>query len=153
MSDYADILTRSRADLPKPKTLPTGTWGLVGRNASFVAPKEEGGNARVLFFYRAEEPFDDVSSSELESLGADYDFSINDLVHTIWIENDADWEKKVYPHLEKHDGWLQGQNVQEDLKNFKNTRITAFVQDKMITNRTTGETRVDNALSNFVRAA
>jgi hypothetical protein len=152
-SDYADIMNRSRTELPKPKILPVGTWGLIGRNAAWIAPKDETVNGRVLFFYRAEEPFDDVSTAELEALGADYDFSINDLVHTVWIENDADWEKKVYPHLEKHEGWQQGGTVQEDLKNFRNTRITSFLSERVVTSKVTGESHVENSLSNFARAA
>lgn len=148
MGDYASILTKSYAELPKPKLLPTGSWLLKGRNASYIEPKEDK-NGKVLFFYKASEAMDDVSEAELEALGADYDIQMNDLVHTIYIESDADWEKKVIPFLKRHDGWVPGENLVEGLKNFRNCGIVAYVGEKSFTDNS-GEFRTENNVSNFV---
>lgn len=151
MTDYQELLKKSWDELPKPKLLPVGSWGLRGRNAAFVEAKEEGKNSKVIFFYQATGPMEDVSETELEALGADYDFAINDLTFTVWVESAADFRKKVEPHLAKHAGWTPGANPQEGLKNFKNSEVVAFVGEKTFTRD--GTTIIDNDLKNFVSPA
>lgn len=148
MGDYAAILQTSYAELPKVKLLPGGSWLLGGRNAAYIEPKEDK-SGKVLFFYKAREAMDDVSEAELEALGAEYDIAMNDLVHTIYIESDVDWEKKVIPFLKRHDGWTPGVNLVEGLKNFKSTVIVAYVGQKSFTDQS-GEFRTENTVSNFV---
>lgn len=146
---YTDILTTSWNELPKPQLLPLGSWLLKGKNAVYFPKKEgEDKNARVAFFYKAVEPMADVLETELEALGPDYDFQMNDLSHQIWIESSADWQKKVYKFLEKHAGWTPGANPQEALKNFQKTEVVAYMGERSYVRD--GETVTDNSLSTFV---
>lgn len=149
MSDYASIMTTSWDELPKPKLLPEGSWYVKGRNAAYIEPKGDG-SPKVVFFYKVVEPMTDVSAVALEALGADYDFSINDLVHTIYVESTADWQKKVLPHLAKHSGFVPGPNPQEALKNFKGTEVVTYLGQRQWQDKTTGEEHIDNAMSGFL---
>jgi hypothetical protein len=89
--DYDDLLNRTWDDIPEPVLLPGGTWMVAGKTAALVRPKEEGKSLKILFGLKAKEPVN-VAQEELDELG-DYDITINDLQHTIYIENASDWDK------------------------------------------------------------
>lgn len=147
MSDaHSDILNKSWADIPQPKVLPVGTWLLQGRNASFIPKKEDSTlSARVLFFYRAKEPMDDVNQDELAALGDNYDFDNNDIVKQFWVDRPKDWDA-VRRHLELHGVEISG-SIQDTLKRFKNTEVLAYLNTKTFTSN--GESKVDNDPTSF----
>lgn len=145
--DYGDILNRSWNEIPEPQTLPNGSWVLKGRNASYVAAREEGKNSKVLFFYTPTEPTDDVDREALAELGDGYDISQNQIAYTIWIEFAKDWDK-VRKHLAKHGVDVDSMTIDQSLKAFKNTIVVANLEQRSYTNNA-GETVLENSPSNF----
>lgn len=151
VSDYGDILDTVWDDIPEDKLLPTGSWLLGGRNASYVGPKvnDDGSktNGKVLFFYVPKEPVEGVDLSEIEDLGPDYDVTENQVVYTSWIEFNRDWDK-VRKHLALH-GLTDGtQSIRAALKAFKGTEVIAHVDVRTYKNRN-NETVTENAATNF----
>lgn len=149
--NYADITKLSWDNIPEVKLLPDGSYRLRGRNASFLAAKEEGQNARVLFFLVPQEPMDDVDASELEALGADYDITSNQVVHTIWIERPQDWNKvKAFLTLAGVD--VTKQSIAESLKEFKNSELYAHLTSRTFKDKN-DESREENVASQFQKVA
>lgn len=146
-ADYGDILDKVWGDIPEPSTLPNGSWLLKGRNASYVAPKDDTQNGKVLFFYTPQEPTDDVDAEELAALGEDYDITENQITYTIWIEFGKDWDK-VRQHLAKHGVEDSTVSIRDSLKAFKGTQVVAQVGTRTYTDRN-GETQVENTASSF----
>lgn len=106
--DYSDLLNMTWDDIPKEQVLPNGPWLLAGKNVAFVRPRKEDQSPKVLFTYKAKEPSPEVNQDELEEMvGSGYDFTINDLNMTFYIESPKDWDK-VRVHLEKHGLSLSG---------------------------------------------
>lgn len=145
VESYDDILDRTWDEMPETKVLPDGDWLLKGRNAAFVAPKGDG-NAKVLFFYTPEQAMEDVDPSALEALGEDYDLKDNQIVFTIWIENNRDWQA-VRRHLAKH-GVDPTLTIREQFKKFRGTETIARVGLRTFTNAA-GESVPENTASDF----
>lgn len=123
--NYADIANQSWDDIPEPQFLPNGSYRLALRNISYK-PAEGEKNGRVLFFYTAKEPMDDVEVKELEALGENYDIEENDVVFTIWIEKKKDWDK-VRKHLALHGVATAGRDMVETLKGAKGAEVMAYL--------------------------
>lgn len=152
--DYDDILNRTWEDVPEPELLPAGGWLLVGGNVSLIKPKEDGKSAKILFSYKAKEPVS-VADDLLEELG-DYDFSINDLNYTVYIENASDWDK-VRKHLA-----LSGVEIDNKAKivneagklsfakAFRGSEVVADVGQRSYEN-SEGNTIWQNSLSKFAK--
>lgn len=149
MTDYTEILSRSWDDIPEPKTLPVGSWRLRGRNAAFLPAKGEA-SPRVLFFYEAQEPMDDVDTVALDTLGADYDLAENDIVATFWVQRSKDWDA-VRKHLALHGIETSGKSQKETFDAFKGSEVIAYLNEKSYTNDQ-GVTSVSNVPSNFAKA-
>lgn len=151
--DYDDIMNRTWDDIPQPQLLPGGGWLIKGRNAGFMKAAEEGKSAKVIFFYTAKEPVT-VGQDLLDEMG-DYDFAINDLSYTIYIETAADWDK-VRKHLEKHGVELSGKLFNDAgklafSKKFAGAEVTAEIGQRSYENND-GETIWQNTLSKFQKA-
>lgn len=144
--EYDDILNRQWGDIPEVSMLPSGSWVLKAKNATYKAPTENG-NAKVLFFFIPKEPMDDVSEQALADLGADYDFASNQIVYTQWIEGPRDWAA-VRDLLGKLDVDMEGLTIQQSLKAVKGHEVVAFVDERSYTNRS-GQSVTENTAANF----
>lgn len=147
--NYTDIMKTQWNEIPEPKTLPVGSWLLGGRNASFVASKEEGQDSKFLFFYTPREPMDDVDEEQLAALGPEYDITENDVVYTIWVNRKRDFDK-VRKHLAKHGIEVNpAEAIEDTLKLFRNTQIIAYLNQRSFTNKA-GEVVTENQPTSFV---
>lgn len=150
---YADLLNRQWDDLPEVAPfLPVGTWRLKGSNISYTpADEDEDKSARVVFFYEAVDPMDDVNEGELEALGEDYDYSNNDVAKQFYINREKDW-LSVRKHLELHGLDTKGMSMPDSFALFNKTKPTvmAWLGTKTFTNRS-GETVTQNDPSQFAR--
>lgn len=149
---YEAIAETSWDDIPEPKILPKGTWKLRGKNAKRMNGGE--GTDYVLFFYKAEEPMSDVDDADLDALGKDYDFNINDLSFRIYIETLADY-RKVQAFLSKHgvepsvdESTGKAEGIDATLKKFKNSEVLSVLGKRTFKDKT-GELRTDNTLTAF----
>lgn len=148
VNDYNDLLNTAWDEIPEIKLLPTGSYLLKGKNASFQAPKQEGQNAKVLFFYIPVDAIE-VDAEALAELGDDYDISENQVVYTIWIENSGDWNK-VREHLAKHGIEDGSQSIGDSLKkSFRGTQVVGHIDIDTYTPKGGGETRIQNKVDNF----
>lgn len=150
MADYDDILNRTWDDIPEPQLLPNGGWMLSGANVALVKPKEDNQALKVLFSYKAKQPTN-VADDLLEELG-EYDFTINDLTFTIYVETAADWSK-VKKHLAKHGVEVSGALFNEAgklafAKAFRGSEVIAEVGQRSYEDAA-GETIWQNTLSKF----
>lgn len=150
-TDYQSILNESWNNIQESIVLPVGSWLLRCRNASIQPSKSAEGNPSALFVYEPKEPMADVSEEALKELGADYNFSENRVFFRIWLETGAD-KDGLRKHLAKHGVNTEGMTIGESLKAVKGTEIVAYLQQKQITNKQTGDTRVENDPQNFVVA-
>jgi hypothetical protein len=141
--NYDDILDRAWDDLPEPVHL-FGDWVLVGKNAAFMKG-ENGKKSRQLFFFGVAEPLD-VDPEFLAELGDEYDLGMNQIVHTIYIDNDRDWND-VRRFLRNVGVDTEGLSVKESLKAFTGTRVAASLGVR--TYVVNGEARTDNVASRF----
>ncbi len=149
VDSYDDILDRSFDELQDDKILPLGFWILRLRNAHFMAPREEGQSAQILFFYHPVEPTDDVDADELAALGEDYDYTENQIVFKVWIEGNRSW-KDLMNHLKKHSGvdWDAG-SIREVIKTgVKGSEVTARLGERTFESNY-GELIVENVASDF----
>jgi hypothetical protein len=148
---YADLVNRQWDDLPEiADYLPVGTWLLKSKNvAYFPGDEDEDKSARVVFFYEAKEPMDDVSAEELEALGGDYDFSNNDIAKQFYINRDKDWVG-VKKHIELHGVDTKGLSMPDSFKAFRNTEVMAYLGTRTYKNRS-GESVTENDPSQFAR--
>lgn len=150
-ADYGDILDRTFEDLPEDKLLPGGSWLLKGRSAGYSAPREEGKNGKVLFFYIPQAPMEGVDTAELEALGPDYDVSENQIVFTIWIEFNRDW-RKVENHLRVHGTYDPTKSIKENFKAFRGSEVVAHLDTRTYERKApdgTKESVTENSASNF----
>lgn len=126
MSDYADIANLSWDEIQETKPVPEGSYLLRGSNAVFQPSKEEGKSPAVMFVHSVKEPMDDVSVSELEELGADYDLTENKTFTKVFIEDGSSW-MKVKSILEKH-GIKTSGKVLDDLKKVKGAEVIGHLK-------------------------
>lgn len=152
MSDgnYEDILQGGWDGVPEPKILPNGSWQLNLRNASFIPKNEEDEKSkpRVLFFYTAQSPMQDVDDEELKKLG-DYEFENTDLVHTIYIERRVDWDK-VKRHIALHSGVQLLDSIQDTLKKgVRNAKVIGYLNDQTYKDKRTGKMVTKNVVTEF----
>ncbi len=149
VESYDDILDRSFDDLQDDKLLPGGLWVLRLRNAHYMAPREEGQSAQILFFYKPVEPTDDVDTDELEALGEDYDYTENQIVFKVWIEGGRSW-KDLQRHIKKHAGvdW-DLPSIREVIKTgVKGSEVVARLGERTFENNF-GELVAENVASDF----
>jgi hypothetical protein len=146
MSDYQDILNRSWGEMPESKNLPVGFWLLRAQNAVFK-PGGENMNDRVLFFYTAVEPSDDVDEDAIAELGPDYDYTENDIVHTFWVEKARDW-RNVEDHLALHGIDDKELTVAASLKAVKGTSVMGYLDVRTFEDRA-GNMRTENNITAF----
>jgi len=133
---YDDILNRSWDDMPEAGLLPVGSWVITARNGAYLPPRDKT-NARVIFFYKAKEPMDDVDPDALAELGitsGEYDLGMNEITYTIWIEGPRDWQK-VKAHLELLGVDPEGLTLKESLKAVKGADVVAFLDQNSFTRR------------------
>lgn len=152
--DYDDLINRTWEDIPEPELLPNGGWMLEGGNVSLIKPKEKGKSSKVLFSYKAKEPVS-VPDDLLEEMG-NYDFSINDLNFTIYLENASDWDK-VRKHLELHgielnkkDRLVNEAGKLSFAKDFRGSKVIGDIRDRNYENAD-GVTIWQNSVSKFQR--
>lgn len=128
---YAETLNRTWDDLPEPaEYLPVGTWLLKGRNVAFFEGDEDKDqSARVVLFFEAVEPMDDVSETELQALGEDYDFSNNDVAKQVYINREKDWQE-VRKILNLAGVDTEGKTQAESFKEFRNSKVLAYLTVK-----------------------
>lgn len=144
--DYNDLLNVAWDDLPEDINLASGDWELKGKNAKYMAAREEGQNGYVLFFYKATQPLT-VADGDIEAMG-EYDFKQNDLSFQIWIDKNSAWKGKVGPHLQKHGINPEGHTIPDLLKAFSGSSVIATIGERSFTTKA-GELATQNTLSNF----
>lgn len=136
-SGYDDILNRSWDNMPTAALLPVGSWVLTARNGVYLPPKDKT-NARVIFFYKAQEPMDDVDADALAEMGittGEYDLGLNEIAYTIWIEGPRDWAK-VKEHLELLNvDTSGGLTLKESFKAVKGANVVAFLDQSSFKRR------------------
>lgn len=147
MTDYADILKRAWSEIPEPKVLPGGSWLLKGLAAKFSPPKGDSDSSTVLFMYQVKEPCEDVNDGEVAELGEDYDFGLNKISYTVWINEDSDWDK-VRKHLVRNGVDISG-SLEDSFKAFKGTEVIGYVTEAVYTDKKTGEVRPVNNIERF----
>lgn len=146
---YEDVLNTAWGNIPQPKTLPVGSYALVGRNATYQPRKSDDKSDAVLFVYGVREPMEDVDSDALSELGDDYDLNNNTIFHRIYVETSLDWDK-VRAHLNKHGVETpQDKTLGDALKEFKGTEVVAFLNQRSYVNAA-GEAKVDNSPTGFI---
>lgn len=147
--DYDDILNQTWEDVPEPQLIPNGGWLIAGSTVALVKAKEEGKPHKVLFTYKPKQPVS-VPQDLLEDMG-DYDFSVNDLTFTIFVEAPSDWDK-VRRHLDVHGIQLKGRIVDDKgklsfAKEFRGAEVIANVDER--TYEAQDGVHVQNTLSKF----
>lgn len=147
--NYEDLLDRSFNEIPKPKTLPGGSWRLKGRNASILEPKEAGKSRQVMFVYTATEPMEDVDDDALSALGEGYDYGLKPIFVRFWLQEGADYDN-LRKHLAKHGIDVETDTpVKEILKEqFRGTEILATLDTRSFVN-SVGDEQEENTASNF----
>lgn len=147
MSDYADILNQQWDEIPEVAVLPSGSYRLRARKASYQPAKSADGNPSFMFVYTVKEPMSDVSDDELAALGENYDVGANRIFTRIWVESNADMDN-VRKHLAKHGVDAKGKTLQETLKEFEGKEVIAFLNQRTFTNNA-GEQVLTNEASQF----
>lgn len=146
MSDYKSILKTSWDAIPEPKTLPVGSWLLVGQGATFKAPADDTKSPQILFVYGVKTPMDDVDEGELANLGPDYDYGINKVYARFFVGENSDWHR-VRQHLGKHGIDVEGLSIEETLKAFRGTEVIAFLDQRTYVNGSGQEVEENNPTS------
>lgn len=143
MVDYEAILNKSWGDIPKDQVLPSGSWLLRGRNATFQPPKEDGQSGRFLFVYSVKEALSDVSDGALAALG-DYDVTSKQIFFTMFVERPRDWDA-LRSHLAKHSGIsvTNGASIADTLNQFKGSEVVSYLDTKTFQTKG-GDTVTDN---------
>jgi len=147
---YEEIADRSWEDIPVEKTLPSGSWLLRGRNATYRDPKDEDGSPTVTFVHAVKEPMDDVDDGELKGLGEGYDFGQNRIFTTFWLETGKDYAK-VRDFLAKHGIIVDPKkSVKESLGPFKGSEVVAILGAQSYRDKA-GEEQEKNVASSFTK--
>lgn len=145
--NYEALLNKSWKELADYKLVPSGSWLLRGRNAVYMARKEEDeGSDKVLFFYQAKEAMDDVDAEEIAALG-DYDISKNDVTVQFWASKPKDWQR-IQEHLKLHGIDVDSLGPVEALKAFSGTEVIGFVDTRTYKNNA-GQMVTDNTVTQF----
>lgn len=147
---YADILKRQWSDVPKVKVLPTGTYRLKGKNATYQKAKGEG-NPSFLFVYEPKQPMDDVDEAQLAELGANYDLANNRVFVRFWYETSRDLDA-IRDHLAKHGIDVENTSIEDSMKAFKGSEVMAYLDRKTFTDNA-GEQKEDNEAKTFAPVA
>jgi hypothetical protein len=150
---YEDILKRQYGNIQKTKCLPTGSWELTCRNASFSAPAEGSGkNPSFLFAYAPQSAKDDVDEEALGSLGANYDVAENRVFYRIWYETGRDMEA-FFAHVEKHGvDVTPDMTVEDAMKAVKGKKIVSYLGKRTYKNKA-GDMVTDNDPESFTPVA
>lgn len=143
---FETILDRQWDEIPETQTLPTGSWRLKGRNATYQPAKGDG-NPSILFVYSAQEPLDDVDEEALSALGDNYSYDQNRIFYRAWLETSADVDN-VRKLLLKHGVALEGKTVKESLKGFRGSQVIANLGVRTYQN-SAGEPVEENNPTNF----
>lgn len=133
---YEDILKRQYGNIQKTKTLPTGSWELVCRNATFQIPDEDSSkNPSFLIAYAPVRAMDDVDEEALSALGDNYDVGENRVFTRMWYETGRDLEA-FFAHVEKHGVDVTPEmTVEEALKALKGKKIVAYLGKRTYQNK------------------
>lgn len=148
MTDYSDLLNRSRKDIPKPAVLPVGMWRLRAQRGAFFEPRQEDQNPRVVIWYKAMEPLSDVDPDELAELPEGYDFGNTQLEAVFFLGELKDWDR-----LNKHFDLLGVDpelSTADALKAVGGREVNAYLDKDTFTNKATGEPETKNTPKNFV---
>lgn len=148
MTDYRDLLNRSRKDIPRPAVLPVGTWRLRAQRGQFFEPRQEDQNPRVVIWYKAQEPLSDVDPDELAELPADYDYGNTQLEAVFFLGELKDWDR-----LNKHFDLLGVEGdltTAEALKAVGGREVNAYLDKDTFTDKSSGEPVTKNTPKNFV---
>lgn len=149
MADYADILKQQWDNIPKVQVLPVGSYLLKVRKATYQPASSEDKSPRVMFVYGVKEPMDDVDSSELKSLGDNYDLSGNAVFANFFVSTKADWDK-VRNHIAKHGVETSGSSIEESLEAVKGAEVIAYLNQRTYKTNA-GEDATDNNPTNFAK--
>src|SRR5882724_7879461 len=106
-------------------TIPTGTWKLRAKNGAYKDATETQ-SAKFLIFYIPSEPLSDVDPEALSAVGADYDFTNNQIVFTRYVENLRD-VKQVMSLIALHGVDLDGLTPKQAIKKIAGKDIVASV--------------------------
>lgn len=154
MSDtYEDILKRQYGQIQKVKTLPTGTWRIKCKNATFQKGNaEEGKNPAFMFVHVPLTPSDDVDEGQLAELGAQYDVGENRLFTKVWYESGRDLDA-FFDLVKKHGVEVTPEmSVEDALKAVKGKEIMSYLGTKTFKSKT-GAMVTDNQTENFAPVA
>lgn len=144
--DYADITNKQWDDIPEVQLLPSGSWRLRVRNASYQAAKNADQSPSVMIVYTPKEPMDDVDGEELAKLGSNYDVSANRIFTRFFVSDASDWDR-VRKHVVKHGVEVKG-SIGDTLKALSGHDVVAYVGRRTFTNNA-GELQESNEAQNF----
>lgn len=155
MSDsYEDIMNMTWEDIPEAVTLPVGPYKVKGKFLSYRAAQDEGQNDRFSLTFSVEAPLDGVDEDALAQLGDDYDFSVNQVEKTLWIDSRASWAEVARTlrtvGIEPAGAiFEQDGKVSKQLQRaFRGVEIGAHIGER--TYEKDGEMRTTNTLSKFI---
>lgn len=128
-------------------TIPTGTWKLRAKNGAYKDATENQ-SAKFLIFYIPAKPLDDVDPEALAAVGADYDFTNNQIVFTRYVENLRD-VKGVMSLIALHGVDLEGLTPKQAIKKVAGKEVIASVGTRSYEGRFGHVT--ENTVANFAR--
>src|SRR5512138_197090 len=150
MSDYADILKQSWADIPQPKLLPVGSWELRCTSAKLAPPKQADQKVQVQFSFAPVEPMSDVSDEALQELGTDdYSAATEAIFHRMFFSSPSDKQKVRTLLLRLGVANVDELSVEQSLKAAVNGTAVAYLVQESYQAKS-GETGVKNAISHFI---
>jgi hypothetical protein len=126
-------------------TIPTGTWRLRAKNGAYKDATENQ-SAKFLIFYIPAAPLDDVDPEALAAVGADYDFTNNQIVFTRYVENLRD-VKGVMNLIALHGVDLDGLTPKQAIKKVAGKEVIASVGTRSYEGRFGHVT--ENTVANF----
>lgn len=147
---YKEITKRQWDEIPIPQVLPLGSYLLKLRGVSYRPARSDDSSPMVSFGYNVVEPMSDVEETELAKLGEDYDYAINKVYATFWVDDDGDWQK-VRKHLVKHGIDTKGMTLQESFKAARGAVVVAYLEERTYTDNNNNEV-TENTPTNFVAA-
>lgn len=146
---YDALLNRAWSEVAEPTILPGGNWRLTVRNASFVKPKEgsENKTPQILFFLVPTEPVSDVDQDKLDELGENYDYTVCEFSHSIWLRDGGDWAdaKDLFRKL----GFDEDVSIQESIKGAKERTVIGYLGSRNFQDKRTGGNRTAQTVLNF----
>lgn len=147
MTDYTELLKKSRKDIPTPELLPVGTWRLRTQRAQFFEPRDEGQNPRAVVYLKAIEPLDNVDPDELSELPDDYDYGNTPLEYAFFLGELRDWDKlnKFFDLL----GIDDTLTTEQALKAVGGQEVLAYVDQDTYTSKQTNQPETKNSPKSF----